>query len=104
LKDIASAANQLAKKSKLVVIKLGAEGALLQSGEKTIVSSSIPVKVVDTIGAGDSFDAGFLYGYLNPWDWEKSLRLATICGALSTQAAGGTNAQPTLEEALTYLK
>jgi sugar/nucleoside kinase (ribokinase family) len=64
--------------------------------------NSIPVKVVDTVGAGDSFDAGFIYGYLNQWSLEKSLRLACVCGALSTQQAGGTHGQPTLEEAIKY--
>ena len=65
---------------------------------------SIPVNIVDTIGAGDAFDAGFLYGYLNRWELEKSLQLGVICGALSTRAAGGTEAQPTLEEGMVYLK
>jgi len=102
--NIESAAKQLAGKSKLVVIKLGAAGAILQHGDKTIFAPSIAVNVVDTIGAGDSFDAGFLYGYLNRWDMEKSLRLAAVCGALSTQASGGTAAQPTLDEARAYLK
>jgi sugar/nucleoside kinase (ribokinase family) len=64
---------------------------------------SIPVKVVDTVGAGDTFDAGFIYGYLRGWELEKSLRLACVCGALSTQAAGGTHGQPTLDEAMKFL-
>lgn len=64
---------------------------------------SIPVKVVDTVGAGDSFDAGFVFGYLHEWGLEKSLRLACVCGALSTQRAGGTDGQPTLEEAMKYV-
>lgn len=102
--NIGSAAEQLASKSKLVAIKLGAEGAFLQNGEKAILTPSISVNVVDTIGAGDSFDAGFLYGYLHHWNLEKTLRLAAVCGALSTQAAGGTAAQPTLEETLGFLK
>ncbi len=102
--NIESAAKQLACQSRLVAIKLGAEGAILQTGDKTIFTSSIPVKVVDTVGAGDTFDAGFLYGYLNDWDMEKSLRLAAVCGALSTQASGGTTAQPTLDQALAFLK
>ena len=102
--DIEVAARQLANKTKLVAIKLGADGAVLQTKDKTIFTPSIPVNVVDTIGAGDSFDAGFLYGYLNNWSLEKSLRLAAVCGALSTQAAGGTAAQPALDEALAFLK
>jgi len=43
------------------------------------------------------------YGYLNQWSLEKSLRLACVCGALSTQRAGGTDAQPTFNEAIKYL-
>jgi sugar/nucleoside kinase (ribokinase family) len=58
---------------------------------------------MDTIGAGDSFDAGFLFGYLQGWALEKSLRLACACGALSTQRAGGTDGQPTLDEAMKYV-
>jgi sugar/nucleoside kinase (ribokinase family) len=104
LDDVESAAKQLANKSKLVAVKLGADGAVLRTKDKTIFMPSIPVNIVDTIGAGDTFDAGFLYGYLNNWDLEKSLQLATACGALSTQASGGVAAQPTLDEALAFLK
>jgi len=102
--DIESAAKQLANKSKVVAIKLGADGAVLQTKDKRIYMPSIPVDIVDTIGAGDSFDAGFLYGYLNGWELEKSLQLAAVCGALSTQASGGTAAQPELDEALAFVK
>jgi len=102
--DIEYAVEQLVNKSKLVAIKLGADGALVKDNKKTIRAGSIPVHVVDTVGAGDSFDAGFIYGYLNNWELERSLRLACICGALSTQQAGGTEGQPTLDEALAFLK
>jgi sugar/nucleoside kinase (ribokinase family) len=84
----------------LVVVKLGAQGALARQGSETITAPSIKVDVVDTVGAGDSFDSGFLYGFLAHWPLERSLRLACICGSLSTRAAGGTIAQATLEEAL----
>ena len=66
-------------------------------------SQSISVNVVDTVGAGDTFDAGFMFGYLNDWPLEKSLRLACVCGAMSTQKAGGTESQPTLDEAMKYV-
>lgn len=102
--NIEWAAKQLANKSKLVAIKLGADGALACQDNKVTRVESIPVEVVDTVGAGDSFDAGFIYGYLNNWELEKSLRLACICGALSTQQAGGTNGQPTLDDAMTFLR
>ena len=97
------AAEGLGSRVEALGIKLGAEGALgVRDGVRVRVAS-IPVNVEDTVGAGDSFDAGFLYGYLNSWSLEKSLRLACVCGALSTQQAGGTNGQPTLEQAQRFL-
>ena len=101
--EVETAAQGLARKAKLVTVKLGAEGALACQGDSIARASSIPVDVVDTVGAGDSFDAGFIYGYLNGWTNEKSLRLACVCGALSTQQAGGTNGQPLLNEAMQYV-
>jgi sugar/nucleoside kinase (ribokinase family) len=97
------AATRLQVRVETAAIKLGKEGALgISHGQKVRVPS-IPVSIVDTVGAGDTFDAGFLYGYLNGWPLEKSLRLAAVCGALSTQAAGGTAAQPTLDQARAFL-
>jgi sugar/nucleoside kinase (ribokinase family) len=101
--NVEFASKQLADKSGLVAIKLGADGALACKIEEISRSESIPVNVMDTIGAGDSFDAGFLYGYLNNLPIEISLRLACICGAMSTQKAGGTEGQPTLAEAMKYV-
>ena len=100
--DITTAADSLRGKSEIVAIKLGAQGALGIHGAETVKVDSIPVPVADTVGAGDSFDAGFIYGYLHSWDLQRSLRLACVCGALSTRSPGGTTAQPTLEEALEY--
>lgn len=103
-KNLDQSAALLKNKIETVVIKLGEKGALALQKEMRLFADSICVNVVDTVGAGDSFDAGFLYGYLNHWQLEKSLRLACVCGALSTRASGGTAAQPTIEEALEYLK
>jgi len=97
------AANNLGNKVETLAIKLGEAGALAVRGGQKVHVSSIPVQVVDTIGAGDSFDAGFIYGYLHNWELEKALRLACVCGALSLQKAGGTEGQPTLEEAMQYV-
>ena len=102
--DLTVASRQLADKSKFVAIKLGADGAILQTQNEMNHVQPIPVDVVDTIGAGDSFDAGFLYGYLNHWDLKTALQMGVICGALSTRKAGGTAAQPFLEEALSFLR
>ena len=103
VEDVDLAADRLAGDVDVLAVKLGAAGALGVMNTQKIRVASIPVKVVDTVGAGDSFDAGFLFGYLNGWPLENSLKLATVCGALSTQAAGGTMAQPTLAQAEKYL-
>jgi len=101
--NVEEAATRLQVRVETAAIKLGQDGALGVSHGQKVRVASIPVRVVDTVGAGDTFDAGFLYGYLNGWPLEKSLRLAAVCGALSTRAAGGTAAQPTLPEALSFL-
>ncbi len=80
-----------------VALKLGAAGsAVLVDGEFRAVPS-IAVTPIDTTGAGDCFDAGFLYGVLRGLSVEESLRCGNICGALSTQAAGGIAGFPSLE-------
>lgn len=104
MKNVRDAAMHLAEKTKMVAVKLGAEGALGAQNHQLIQIPSLEMKVVDTIGAGDSFDAGFLYGYLKNWKLEKALRLGVACGSLSTRSAGGTESQPTLEEALSHAK
>jgi sugar/nucleoside kinase (ribokinase family) len=94
------ALDRLAQAGPAVAVKLGSQGAIARRGHEVAQAASLPVAVVDTTGAGDSFDAGFIYGYLAGWELSRSLRLACVCGALSTRAAGGTAAQPALAEAL----
>jgi sugar/nucleoside kinase (ribokinase family) len=101
--DVNLAGDRLRSRVEALAVKLGAEGALGTYQGETARVPSIPVNVVDTVGAGDSFDAGFLYGYLHAWSFERSLRFACVCGALSTQRAGGTEGQPTLDEAMKFL-
>jgi sugar/nucleoside kinase (ribokinase family) len=103
--DPVSAALELAKAVPLVAVKLGAEGALgaRRDGELTEMSSLANIQPVDTVGAGDSFDAGVLTALLAGWSTDRALSLGCACGALSTRAAGGTAAQPTLPEALAAL-
>lgn len=103
LDDLDGAMERLSGETGMVVVKLGAEGAVLRKGDTVLRAPSLPVKPVDTVGAGDSFDAGFIYGYLSGWPLERSLRLGTVCGAISTQKPGGTEGQSSLEEALKRL-
>jgi sugar/nucleoside kinase (ribokinase family) len=99
--DAEIAARTLAGTGPLVVVKLGSEGAIAVAGDRVARVPALEVDVVDTVGAGDSFDAGFLAGFLAGRSPEESLTLACACGSLSTRAAGGTAAQPTLDEATT---
>jgi sugar/nucleoside kinase (ribokinase family) len=101
--EVDEAAAALAGRVETLAIKLGADGALGVRDGQMVRVASMPVKVVDTVGAGDSFDAGFIYGYQQGWSLEKSLHAGTVCGALSTRKAGGTAAQATLDEMLDEL-
>jgi sugar/nucleoside kinase (ribokinase family) len=102
--DLADAARRLAARARLVPVKTGAEGAVAAEGERIVRSPAVPVSVVDTTGAGDSFDAGFLAAWLDGAPLERALAVANACGALSTRAVGGTAAQPTMAEAARALE
>lgn len=98
--ELEVAAHKLAEGGAQVVVKLGSDGALAVRGGEVIRSWASSVDVVDTVGAGDSFNAGFLSAFLAGRPLEASLALACACGSLSTRDAGGTAAQPTLAEAM----
>ncbi len=102
--DIDVAALTLAERGAVVAVKFGQGGGLALWGDEVVRSESIPANVVDTTGAGDSFDAGFLAGRLAGLPLSRCLQLAVACGSLSTRAAGGTAAQPTMEEAVAALE
>jgi len=87
----------------VVALKRGSAGALLRAGTKSLHTPAPAVRVADTVGAGDSFDAGFLFGYLKGWPLLRALELGVACGALSVQARGGTAGQPDLETALQFI-
>jgi sugar/nucleoside kinase (ribokinase family) len=90
--DLEAAIDKLSGLVPLVVVKLGRQGALAQRGGERFSSSSQEVVPVDTVGAGDSFDAGFLHQYVRGADLPTCLASGNIAGALSTTRAGGTEA------------
>jgi len=98
--DANAALERLAQSVPTIAVKLGGKGGMARQHGQAAAAEALRIEVADTTGAGDSFDAGFVYGYLHGWDLARALRLACACGSLSTRAAGGTAAQPTLEEAL----
>ncbi len=98
--DTSEALELLATRVPIVAIKRGAAGAVAARGIERVEAIPPRVNVVDAVGAGDSFDAGFVCGLLKGWTLERALKLAVACGALSTRAAGGTQGQATLDEAM----
>ena len=90
--DLELAVNRLAELIPLVVVKLGAQGAMAQRGKERVVSPAIGVTAVDPVGAGDSFDAGFLHKFLQGADLATCLAAGNLAGALSTTGPGGTEA------------
>jgi sugar/nucleoside kinase (ribokinase family) len=80
--------------SRRVALKLGAAGAALLWDGEVRIDAGLTVKTIDTTGAGDCFNAGFLHSWLQKWEPEVCLRAANICGALSTEAYGGVAGAP----------
>ncbi len=98
-KSLTEALDVLSKQIPIIAVKAGSKGGVARYGDERITSPPLAVDVVDTTGAGDSFDAGFLYAYIHDWSPQEALRLACACGSLSTLGVGGTECQPTLVEA-----
>ena len=88
----------------LIVVKCGNWGAF--SFQKGVVTRAkgITKNVVDTVGAGDSFDAGFVYAYLSGYSIEDCIKAGIFCGSESTVRVGGTSGQPKHDELVKYLE
>ncbi|HET7439665.1 MAG TPA: carbohydrate kinase family protein, partial [Terriglobales bacterium] len=90
--DLESAIMALAEMVPIVAVKLGAKGSLVQRGRERLTCPPVPVTPLDAVGAGDSFDAGFLHEYLRGSDLATCLASGNLAGALSTTKPGGTEA------------
>ncbi len=90
--DIESASETLAQKVPVLVIKRGSQGAMARVGHEKYFAVPPVVEMADPIGAGDSFDAGFIHQYIRGAKVEDCLKYANIVGALSVTRAGGTEA------------
>jgi sugar/nucleoside kinase (ribokinase family) len=90
--DLESAVKKLATIVPIVVVKMGRNGVMAQRGTERFVSPSVRVDAVDAVGAGDSFDGGFLNEYLRGSDLTTCLAAGNLAGALSTTRAGGIDA------------
>ena len=83
---------ELAQRVPCIAVKCGSRGAAVRVAAETFTVAGVPVKPVDAIGAGDSFNAGFLFGWLKGWPPDKCAYAGNVTGALSTLRVGGTEA------------
>jgi sugar/nucleoside kinase (ribokinase family) len=95
---LTDACRNLARRGPLVVVKDGPDGARAGDGNAEIAREpGHPADVVDATGAGDSFNAAFLDGWLQSLPVAECLRRGVVAGAVSVSALGGTAAQPSLD-------
>lgn len=90
--DLDEAIVRLARRVPVIAVKLGRSGAVVRQGSQCWHVPAIPVAAVDTIGAGDSFNAGFLKGFLAGEPLAICAAMGNIAAALSTRRPGGTEA------------
>jgi len=90
--DLYAAVDELSAIVPLVVVKLGEQGALARRGEEEVSAPPVHVSFVDPVGAGDSFNAGFIHQFVRGADLATCLAWGNLAGAFSTTKPGGTEA------------
>ena len=105
----AAIAALLALGPRVLLQKRGEHGARVHlgpaaGGPKQIDAAGFQVEVYNILGAGDAFAAGFLFGHLSGWDWYKSARMGTACGAIVVTRHGCANFMPTYDEVLALVE
>ena len=89
---------------KILIVKMGSKGAFVRSEEYCGLIPIFEVKTADATGAGDSFDAGFLFGLFNNWSVEQSATFASAVGAKCVTAFGATTGIVSYEETMKLIK
>lgn len=97
--DLEQAIAAMSARIPILVVKRGAAGAIAVSGGQRVEAAAPTIPVVDTTGAGDTFDGGFLAGWLRGESLGRSLQLGVACGSLAVAQLGGFNGQPSWDEA-----
>lgn len=87
-----------------LILKRSARGAtIFAAGTPPVAVAGFPVTVLNTVGAGDAFAGGLIYGRCQGWDWRASVRLANACGAIVVTRHGCAAAMPRLEEVTAFM-
>lgn len=90
--ELQAAVEKLAGKVPVLAVKQGAQGGQVRRGKELWTHPGFRVEAVDPVGAGDSFDAGFLHQFVRGENLEKCLAYGNLTGAFSTTRPGGTEA------------
>jgi ribokinase len=88
----------------IVILKMGKNGAIATDGFEYCTSHIFEVPIVDTMGAGDSFAAGFITAWIRSENIEQALNMANAVAAMTITKQGAQNGQPTLEEVARFLR
>ncbi len=102
--DVEKAAESLSQKVRILAIKRGSQGAVVRVGKEKYTAFPPVVDVVDPVGAGDTFDAGFVHQFIRGAKVEDCLKFANAAGALSVTRAGGTEAFRDAEHRKAFLR
>lgn len=105
LENPIEALRKIGLKVSTIVVKCGSRGAIGMLNDEVVSIKAFKIKPVDTTGAGDSFDAGFIYYFVHKnKGFEESIRFANAVGALSCLYIGGAEGKITEEETLRFIK
>lgn len=89
----------------VVVIKQGADGSTVYTADGSVHQPAVKLgELVDSIGAGDAYDAAFLIGILEGWSLEKCARFASVVAGFTVTGTGGSQAMPTRQQVEEYLR
>jgi len=86
-----------------IAVKCGEDGAYAYCKGTIYKHDAMKITVADTVGAGDSFNGGFIYGFLSGLSMDECLKAGTTCGSLNASKSGGTAGQPNLEMLKKYM-
>lgn len=87
----------------IVVIKRGRKGCLVKHGNRVVTYPAFDVPVVDTTSAGDVFNAGFIYAFLNRWELDSAIQFANACGAIAVTRIGSSGIISSIQEVEQFL-
>ena len=90
----------LARGPEVLFLKTGAEGCIIHYGgtKSAEIAAGYPVEIINTLGAGDAFASGLIYGFIQGWEWHQSARFGNACGAIVVTRHGCANFMPTVKE------